>query len=98
MQGVFLQFVTDERWRWPWRKRYCRMARCNGTYLVVIWHEGAVVQKKHCLFIQYDILYVLTVYHERRGTMNGIVSEIVDTLAFVCSICIVIVCCHFPIG
>ena len=30
--------------------------------------------------------------------MNGIVSEIVDTLAFVCSICIVIVCCHFPIG
>ncbi len=30
--------------------------------------------------------------------MNGMISEIMDTLAFVCSICVVIVCCQFPIG
>ena len=30
--------------------------------------------------------------------MNGIVSEIVDALAFVCSVSVVIACCHFPIG
>ena len=28
--------------------------------------------------------------------MNGMISEIMDTLAFVCSICVVIVCCQFP--
>ena len=74
------------------------MARCDCKYVIAILHEGGDDTKIYCLFVQYDILYALTVYHERRGTMNSVVSEIMDTLAFVCSVCIVIVCCHFPIG
>lgn len=30
--------------------------------------------------------------------MNGIVSEIMDALIFVCSVCVVIVFCQFPIN
>lgn len=29
--------------------------------------------------------------------MNKIVSEMIDALVFVCSICVVIACCQFPI-
>ncbi len=30
--------------------------------------------------------------------MNEAVSEIIDTLIFVCSICVVIACCQIPIN
>lgn len=30
--------------------------------------------------------------------MKGMMSEIMDALVFVCSICVVMVCCQFPIG
>ena len=30
--------------------------------------------------------------------MNEVVSEVVDALIFVCSVCVVIGCCQFPIN
>ena len=96
-RNVFLQFVTDEWWRCPHRKRCRFLWWGDGKQVIVILPEGQV-KEKNTVFLYSMIDCMYWQYFVKGEYMNGIVSEIMDTLAFVCSVCVVIVCCHFPIG